>query len=96
MNYKVLITSRFEKELKKLSKKFSSLKMELSQLVSIVSNQPEFGTFMGNNSYKIRLAISSKGKGKGKGVVVELLPTFIILVIPYIYYQFMINLKKKI
>lgn len=71
MNYKVLITSRFEKELKKLSKKFPSLKMEFSQLVSTVSNQPEFGTFMGNNSYKIRLAISSKEKGKrGEGRVI--------------------------
>jgi len=28
---------------------------------------PETGTFIGNNCYKIRLAIGSKGKGKSGG-----------------------------
>ncbi len=66
MSYNILITSRFEKELKRLVKKFSSLKNEYEELILLLSNQPESGTYIGNNCYKIRLAIASKGKGKGK------------------------------
>jgi len=32
-----------------------------------LTNQPDTGTPLGNNSYKIRLAIRSKGKGKSGG-----------------------------
>ena len=32
-----------------------------------LSENPEKGTALGNNFYKIRLAISSKGKGKSGG-----------------------------
>lgn len=77
MSYKILTTSRFEKELKKLAKKFPSLKNEFSELILSISNEPEFGTFIGNNCYKIRLAISSKGKGKRGGA----------RVITYIYHS---------
>lgn len=67
MNYKILTTSRFEKELKRLSKKFPSLKTEFNELISLISDKPEYGTFIGNNCYKIRLSIASKGKGKRAG-----------------------------
>ncbi len=32
-----------------------------------IIEEPESGTFIGNNCYKIRLAIKSKGKGKSGG-----------------------------
>ena len=32
-----------------------------------MANEPEAGTPLGNNTYKIRLAIKSKGKGKSGG-----------------------------
>jgi hypothetical protein len=32
-----------------------------------LTNKPETGTLLGNNTYKIRLAIKSKGKGKSGG-----------------------------
>ncbi|MGB6083253.1 type II toxin-antitoxin system RelE/ParE family toxin [Moheibacter sp.] len=67
MSYKILITSKFEKELKRLSKKISSLKNEYREFLSLVSENPELGTFIGNNCYKIRLAIASEGKGKRGG-----------------------------
>lgn len=41
--------------------------MELVQLNETLSNQPEFGIPLGNNIFKIRLAIKSKGKGKSGG-----------------------------
>jgi len=70
MSYKVKSIPRFEKELKRLAKKYSSLKNEYLQLVQSLKEQPRQGTALGNNCFKVRLAIASKGKGKsgwGKG-----------------------------
>jgi mRNA-degrading endonuclease RelE of RelBE toxin-antitoxin system len=67
MSYSIITTHRFEKELKRLSKKFSSLKNEFANLLVDISSNPESGTFLGNNCYKIRIAIASKGKGKSGG-----------------------------
>lgn len=67
MSYSIISTHRFEKELKRLSKKFPSLKNEFAELIVKITEKPESGTFIGNNCYKIRLAIGSKGKGKSGG-----------------------------
>jgi mRNA-degrading endonuclease RelE of RelBE toxin-antitoxin system len=67
MSYSILPTLRFEKELKRLVKKFPSLKNEFSQLLAVLGADPQSGSFIGNNCYKIRLAIQSKGKGKRGG-----------------------------
>ncbi|MDP2724185.1 MAG: addiction module toxin RelE [Bacteroidales bacterium] len=67
MSYNIIPTHRFEKELKRLAKKFPSLKNEFAWLIAALSAKPESGTFIGNNCYKIRLAISAKGKGKSGG-----------------------------
>jgi mRNA-degrading endonuclease RelE of RelBE toxin-antitoxin system len=67
MSYSIIPTHRFERELKRLSKKFSSLKNEFAGLIADITANPEIGTFIGNNCYKIRLAIGSKGKGKSGG-----------------------------
>ena len=64
MSYNVFPTHRFEKELKRLAKKFPSLKNEFAELITEILENPESGTFIGNNCYKIRLSIASKGKGK--------------------------------
>jgi hypothetical protein len=48
-------------------KKYPSLKEELADLNEILSNKPETGTQLGNDTYKIRIAIKSKGKGKSGG-----------------------------
>ena len=67
MSYSIILTHRFEKELKRLAKKFPSLKSEFAKLIANISKNPEMGTFIGNSCYKIRLAITSKGKGKRGG-----------------------------
>ncbi|GEM54214.1 hypothetical protein B0A58_05310 [Flavobacterium branchiophilum NBRC 15030 = ATCC 35035] len=67
MSYSILPTSRFEKELKRLVKKFPSLKDEYKELIEEINKNPEAGTFIANNCYKIRVAIESKGKGKSGG-----------------------------
>lgn len=67
MSYSIIPTHRFEKELKRLTKKFPSLKNEFAVLIARITVDPESGTLIGNNCYKIRLAIGSKGKGKSGG-----------------------------
>jgi len=67
MNYNVKITRYFEREAKRLLKKYISLKGELDELGKELSKNPEIGEPLGSNLYKIRLAVASKGKGKSGG-----------------------------
>ena len=67
MSYKVKTTDVFEKQAKKLIKKYVSLKAELLHLVQELKEKPEQGTAIGKSCFKIRIAIASKGKGKSGG-----------------------------
>ena len=66
MSYKIVLTDNFKKEAKKLIKKYASLKAELASLFKKLA-PPTMGTPLGNDLYKIRLAIASKNKGKSGG-----------------------------
>lgn len=67
MSYSVKITPKFEKELKRLAKKYPSVKSEYPLLVNSLKENPAQGISLGNSCYKIRLSIASKGKGKSGG-----------------------------
>ena len=67
MSYNILPTSKFSKEIKRLIKKFPSLKSEFANLISLLSENPTTGTSLGENCFKIRIAIASKNKGKSGG-----------------------------
>ena len=67
MPYKILTVPHFDRELKHLAKKYHSLKGEYQGLIEELKGNPEKGTPLGNNLYKIRLAIASKGRGKSSG-----------------------------
>ena len=67
MNYNIIPTHKFEKEIKRLIKKFPSLKNEYAYLISELKNNPTLGTSLGEDCYKVRLAIASKNKGKRGG-----------------------------
>ena len=67
MNYKVSSIPLFDKQAKRLAKKYHSLKTDLAALLETLAENPEQGSAIGNNFYKIRLAISSKSKGKSGG-----------------------------
>jgi len=67
MNYNVKSIAVFEKQAKRLIKKYPSLKPELLQLVQQLKVQPALGTSIGKNCYKVRIGIASKGKGKSGG-----------------------------
>jgi mRNA-degrading endonuclease RelE of RelBE toxin-antitoxin system len=67
MSYNIVVTAYFSKHLKRLVKKFPSLKKEFAQLIASLKENPVQGTNLDNNCYKIRLAIASKQKGKSGG-----------------------------
>ena len=67
MSYSIFAVPKFKKELKKLVKKYPSLKFEFASLLDRLETDPKQGTDIGKNCYKIRLAIKSKGKGKSGG-----------------------------
>jgi mRNA-degrading endonuclease RelE of RelBE toxin-antitoxin system len=67
MSYKIELTDNFIKEAKKLIKKYPSLRSEIAELGKELAENPTTGTPLGNDVYKIRLAIASKNKGKSGG-----------------------------
>lgn len=67
MSYKVELSDNFKKEAKRLIKKYRSLKSEIADLITELETDPTKGIPLGNDIYKIRLAIAAKGKGKSSG-----------------------------
>lgn len=67
MSYNIELSANFKKEAKRLAKKYPSLKLELEVLFNQLAENPTLGTPLGNDVYKIRLAIASKSKGKAGG-----------------------------
>lgn len=57
MSYSVKTIPKFEKNLKKLAKKYTSLKAEYINLIQSLKTKPEQGIMLGNNCFKMRLAI---------------------------------------
>lgn len=67
MSFRVETTQNFDKEAKRLAKKYKSLKSDLAILFTDLVQNPTQGIHLGTDIYKIRLSISSKGKGKRGG-----------------------------
>jgi len=67
MSFDIKVIHKFEKELKVLAKKYPSLKTEYNSLISLLENDPFQGIPIGQECYKIRVAIASKNKGKSGG-----------------------------
>ena len=82
MSFNIIASPRFKKEIKKLSKKYPSLKNEFAQLIQNLELKPTLGTNIGDNCFKIRLSIASKNKGKSGGARVI---TYVVIVEKIIY-----------
>lgn len=67
MSFNIIPTPPFEKEIKQLAKKYPSIKKDFSLLILQLQKEPQSGIPLGNNCYKIRMAITSKGRGKSGG-----------------------------
>ncbi len=59
MSYKIVTIVPFDKQLKRLIKKYPSLKNEVEQLGKLLSDNPTIGTPLANHCYKIRLSVAS-------------------------------------
>ena len=73
MSIEVKYTPDFERQLKRLSKKYPLIYNDLSALIDELETTPETGQPLGKNLYKIRLSLSDKGKGKSGGARVLLM-----------------------
>ncbi len=62
-----LPTNDFNKAAKRLSKKYPSIFNDLDRLFGDLNENPFMGDPLGDNSYKVRMAIASKGRGKSGG-----------------------------
>jgi mRNA-degrading endonuclease RelE of RelBE toxin-antitoxin system len=67
MSFNIKTIPRFDKNLKKLIKKYPSLKSEFIELVKNLKTNPFLGVSIGHNCHKIQLSIAAKGKGKSGG-----------------------------
>ncbi|GGC16192.1 MULTISPECIES: hypothetical protein [Dyadobacter] len=67
MSFSIIATPNFERELKKIAKKYPSLKSDLLQLQRSLLENPMQGDEVFKNCYKVRFAIKSKGRGKSGG-----------------------------
>jgi len=67
MNYKIKTIPCFDRQAKRLARKYASFRKDLAELIISLEANPNQGVDLGNNCYKIRVAIKSKGKGKSGG-----------------------------
>ena len=67
MSFEVRTIAPFDRQLKRLAKKYPSIKSEIAALAASLRVDPMQGSALGNGTYKVRLAIRSKGKGRSGG-----------------------------
>lgn len=67
MNCKITYSVRFGKELKRLAKKYHSMKQDYSDLLESLRSNPTQGADLGQGIRKVRMAITAEGKGKSGG-----------------------------
>ncbi|MDF1875830.1 hypothetical protein JHD48_08795 [Sulfurimonas sp. SAG-AH-194-I05] len=67
MSYSIETIPRFNKDVKKLKKRFPKIKDDLSLLIEELTKNPELGTPLESGLYKIRLQNSSIPTGKRAG-----------------------------
>lgn len=67
MNCKIIATPHFVRELKRLAKRYKSMREDYARLLDSLRGDPMQGADLGGGVHKVRLAIASKGKGKRGG-----------------------------
>jgi len=67
MSYKIIPSITFSRCFKRLFKKYPSLKKDVAELSKELRKDPTMGDDLGDNTRKVRMAITSKNKGKRGG-----------------------------
>lgn len=73
-NFRLVIMSKviihhetFDREFKRLSKRYRSLQNDVEELIDELEESPLLGVSLGGGVCKVRMAIASKRKGKSHG-----------------------------
>ena len=71
MEYRIKTSKAFDREIKRLSKRYHSMADDYERLLNEIEGNPHLGTDLGGGLRKIRMAITSKrmaitSKGRGK------------------------------
>jgi mRNA-degrading endonuclease RelE of RelBE toxin-antitoxin system len=82
MSITVIPTVGFVKDLKRISKKYKGILLDIANLSAQLKENPTMGTDLGQNIYKIRLAISGTNKGKSGGARII---TYVVLINEVVY-----------
>jgi len=90
MKIEIITTPEFDKEYKRLKKKYQSLPDDIAAFEQELIENPNLGVDLGSNFRKVRLAIKTKNKGKSGGgriitysILVNVASTKIVLVVIY-------------
>ena len=67
MSYRIQSLPTFDRQAKRLAKKYPSLKTDLRALFDSLEEDPAQGAALGKGCYKVRMAIASKKQGKSGG-----------------------------
>lgn len=67
MKVNIYTEKEFERQLRKLSKKYRSIVKDYACFLDDLENNPYQGSSLGKGVRKVRMAIASKGKGKSGG-----------------------------
>ena len=67
MNYSIESSASFDKEAKRLGKRYVSFKEDYLKLLDELSRNPQLGTDLGHGLRKVRMKMTAKGKGKSGG-----------------------------
>ncbi|RLA67379.1 MAG: hypothetical protein DRQ78_02710 [Epsilonproteobacteria bacterium] len=67
MSYNIETIPSFDKDVKKLRKRFPNIKNDLKELVAELKDNPTLGTYLTEGFYKIRVKNSSIPTGKSGG-----------------------------
>jgi mRNA-degrading endonuclease RelE of RelBE toxin-antitoxin system len=67
MSYEVIPTPTFEKQVKKIAKKYPKFKDDLRDFVDNLKENPFVGDSLKDSCYKVRIKITGKQSGKSGG-----------------------------
>ena len=67
MKYRIESLATFDREVKRLSKRYPSMAADIKALKAEILANPSLGVSLGKNVRKIRMRIASKGRGKSGG-----------------------------
>lgn len=68
MEVAIDVSSEFERQAKRLTKKYKSFVTDFAGFLDSIKRNPYQGIDLGGGKRKIRMAVASKGKGKSAGL----------------------------